>query len=33
MMIKFEEPMDEEPFEDFFERYNFDDRMKEFEEK
>jgi len=33
MMIKFKKPLEEDPYEDFFERYNFDDKMKEFEFK
>ena len=32
-MVEFDEPLDEGPFEDFFDRYNFDDKMSEFMEK
>ncbi len=32
-MVGFDKPIDENPYDDFFKRYDFDDRMKEFEEK
>lgn len=31
--MEFYKPIDENPYDDFFERYDFNDIMKEFEEK
>jgi len=31
--MDFQKPIDENPYEDFFKRYDFNDKMGEFEEK
>lgn len=32
-MIGFEKPLDDSPYDDFFKRYDFEDRMEDFKDK
>lgn len=32
-MIEFEKPLNEDPYGDFFKRYDFEDKMEEFKDK